>query len=373
MDALAPVKWLCRPGMAHDPCESDLDSTVVTGSGRTRTVSASPAARPKIDCFYVYPTVSTQPTPNANLDLDPQETAVAVAQAARFSQVCNVYAPLYRQITLAVIAGTAHVTAADEALAYSDVLNAWKTYLADDNDGRGFAVIGHSQGAGILIKLLQNQVDDDPGVRARLVSAIILGGNVTVPVDRTVGGSFRHVPACTNVDAPGCVIAYSTFDQPPPSNTIFGRSDPSSGLQVVCVNPAASHADAAADTTVSATGAPASSSSSAARPPGARPLLPFFPTALSLDADASLSPPPSGTKVTTPWVTYPRLYSASCETDGHATWLQIDAHRRPGDTRPVVSQILGPTWGLHLDDVNLALGTLVDDLRQQAKAYVHSH
>ena len=96
--------------MAHDPCESDLDSTVVTGSGRTRTVSASPAARPKIDCFYVYPTVSTQPTPNANLDLDPQETAVAVAQAARFSQVCNVYAPLYRQITLAVIAGTAHVT-----------------------------------------------------------------------------------------------------------------------------------------------------------------------------------------------------------------------------------------------------------------------
>ena len=183
--------------MAHDPCASDLDYTIVTGSGRTRTVSASPTTRPKIDCFYVYPTVSTQPTPNANLDLDPQETAVAVAQAARFSQVCNVYAPLYRQITLAVLAGAAHVTAADEALAYSDVLNAWKTYLADDNNGRGFAVIGHSQGAGILIKLLQDEVDDDPGVRARLVSAIILGGNVTVPVDRTVGGSFRHIPACT--------------------------------------------------------------------------------------------------------------------------------------------------------------------------------
>jgi hypothetical protein len=366
--------------MAHDPCESDLDYTIVTGSGRTRTVSASPTTRPKIDCFYVYPTVSTQPTPNANLDLDPQETAVAVAQAARFSQVCNVFAPLYRQITLAVLTGAAHVTAADEALAYSDVLNAWKTYLADDNDGRGFAVIGHSQGAGILIKLLQEEVDDDPGVRSRLVSAIILGGNVTVPVDRTVGGSFRHIPACTNVDTPGCVIAYSTFDQAPPSNSIFGRAAPASGLQVLCVNPAASHADAAADTTVLATGAPVSSttptssSSTAARPPGARPLLPFFPTPLSADAGSSTSPiAPSETKLTTPWVTYPGLYSASCETDGNATWLQIDAHRGRGDTRPVVSQILGPTWGLHLDDVNLALGNLVDDLRQQAKAYVRSH
>ncbi len=77
--------------------------------------------------------------------------------------------------------------------------------------------------------------------------------------------------------------------------------------------------------------------------------------------------------LTTPWVTYPGLYTARCETDGAATWLQIDSHRRPGDTRPVVSQILGPTWGLHLDDVNIALGNLVDDLRQQAKAFARSH
>jgi hypothetical protein len=363
--------------MAHDPCASDLDYTIMSGSGATRRVSASAAARPKIDCFYVYPTVSTQLTSNANLDLDPQETAVAVAQAARFSQVCNVYAPLYRQITLAVLAGAAHVTAADQALAYSDVLNAWKTYLADDNGGRGFAVIGHSQGAGILITLLQDEVDDDPGVRARLVSAIILGGNVTVPVDKTVGGSFQHIPACTNVDAPGCVIAYSTFDQPPPSNSIFGRTG-ASGQHVLCVNPVASHADAAAATTVSAVGAPSSTapslSATTTRPPLARPLLTFFPTPLSLDAGASTSPvPTSGRKVTTPWVTYPGLYSARCETDGRATWLQIDAHPRPGDAQPVVRQILGPTWGLHLDDVNLALGNLVDDLRQQADAYVRSH
>jgi Protein of unknown function (DUF3089) len=366
--------------MAHDPCASDLNYTVDTSSGATRVVAARPTARPKVDCFYVYPTVSTQPTANANLDLDPQETAVAVAQAARFSQVCNVYAPLYRQVTLAVLTGRAHVTGGDEALAYSDVLNAWKTYLADDNDGRGFAVIGHSQGAGILIKLLEEEVDDDPAVRSRLVSAIILGGNVTVPVGKTVGGSFRHIPACTNVHAPGCVIAYSTFDKPPPSNAIFGRSDPSLGRQVLCVNPAATTADAAIDTDVTTSGTASSTSSTASpaartrRPPGARPLLPFFPTTLSLAAGSNTSGIlPVAAKVTTPWVNYPGLYSARCETDGSATWLQINAHPRPGDKRPVVSQVLGPTWGLHLDDVNLALGNLVDDLRHQASAYVKAH
>ena len=35
----------------------------------------------------------------------------------------------------------------------------------------------------------------------------------------------------------------------------------------------------------------------------------------------------------------------------------------------MVSERLGPTWGYHLDDVNLALGNLVDDVRRQVAAY----
>jgi len=42
---------------------------------------------------------------------------------------------------------------------------------------------------------------------------------------------------------------------------------------------------------------------------------------------------------------------------------------RPGDKRPLVTDSLGPTWGLHLVDVNIALGNLVTDLQQQAKKY----
>ena len=52
---------------------------------------------------------------------------------------------------------------------------------------------------------------------------------------------------------------------------------------------------------------------------------------------------------------------------GGATWLQITADA--GDSRPVVTPTLGPTWGLHLDDVNLALGNLVNDVMAEETAY----
>jgi hypothetical protein len=73
--------------------------------------------------------------------------------------------------------------------------------------------------------------------------------------------------------------------------------------------------------------------------------------------------------VTTPWVTFPKLYRAQCMSQGAATWLMVEDVARPHDKRPVVSDSLGPTWGLHLVDVNIALGNLVTDLQQQARSY----
>ena len=70
-------------------------------------------------------------------------------------------------------------------------------------------------------------------------------------------------------------------------------------------------------------------------------------------------------------MTYPGLYTAHCESSGGANWLQVDTTSIPGDQRPVVSDTLGPTWGLHLYDVSLALGNLVDLVRQQSAAFTH--
>lgn len=38
---------------------------------------------------------------------------------------------------------------------------------------------------------------------------------------------------------------------------------------------------------------------------------------------------------------------------------QVACVKGPGDSRPVVSDTLGPAWGFHGADVNLALGNLV--------------
>ena len=92
--------WLCRPGLADNPCESNLGTTIVRADGSTSVVLPKPAKHPPIDCFYVYPTVSGQQRSNADLTIDPEEIAVAEQQASRFSQVCRVFAPMYRQITI---------------------------------------------------------------------------------------------------------------------------------------------------------------------------------------------------------------------------------------------------------------------------------
>jgi DUF3089 family protein len=366
------VVWLCRPGLADNPCDSDETATVVAADGGTRVEHAAPARDPSIDCFYVYPTVSDQRTPVANLDVDPEEKAIALNQASRFSQVCKVYAPMYRQATLAAIssatsagasstttttssttttttAGVSSSTKLGLSVGYDDVLAAWRDYVAHDNRGRGVILLGHSQGSFMLIQLLKSEIDPNPSQRRLLVSAMLLGGNVTVPTGRDVGGDFQHVPACHSQTQTGCVVAYSSFLSTPPPNSLFGRAgtgpradEPATGLQVLCVNPAS----------------PSGGSGS---------LLPYFTTSRFPGAIGAVSGPvPSAP---TPWVAYPDRYTASCETANGATWLQITPTANPNDTRPVVTQTLGPTWGLHLVDVNIALGNLVGLARSEAAAY----
>ena len=229
--------------------------------------------------------------------------------------------------------------------AYGDVLAAWRDYLAHYNDGRGVVLIGHSQGAFLLTGLLQREIDRVPRVRRLLVSAILPGGNVTVPAGKRVGGAFHTIPSCRTRTETGCVIAYSTFDTEPSTAALFGRAATSighqlglggtgrPGAQVLCVNPAAlaGHADA---------------------------LEPYFPTAMNQTAAG----------VRTPWVTYPDEYRASCEDRDGAIWLQVDRISTT-DPRPAVQASLPQTWGLHTFDVNLALGNLVRIVAAEGRAY----
>jgi hypothetical protein len=146
------------------------------------------------------------------------------------------------------------------------------------------------------------------------------------------------------------VVAYSSFDREPPADSFFGRTDSGprateqagGDLEVLCVNPA------------SLAG-------------GTGPLQPYFGTAKFPGPIGLVLP--QAPSVPTPWVASPGLYTAHCENSGGASWLQIDTTDVAGDQRQVVYETLGPTFGLHLFDVNLALGNLVDLVRQQTAAF----
>jgi hypothetical protein len=342
----AGVTWLCRPGMTADPCLAPQGAISVAADGATTPLPAPTptAAATDFDCFYIYPTVTASAaTSNSGTRVSAAEQATAVAQASRFSSVCRVWAPTYRQRTSASLAKGLGADPTADLVSYHSLLAGWKDYLAHDNHGRPIIFIGHSQGAANLIRLLRGQVDNNATLRRRVVSALILGGNVQVPLGKTVGGTFAHLPACTKPTQTGCVIAYSSFAQTPPVNSLFGRpgqgvslqsgQTATKGQQVLCANPAL-----------------LGGSSPAA-------LTPFFPD--------------TATGTAQPWVTYPGLYTAQCVSRGGATWLNIVP--RPGDQRPVVSAALGPTWGLHLDDVNLALGNLVADVTAEEASYQAQH
>src|SRR5262249_13303800 len=199
--------------------------------------SADPNA--PIDCFYVYPTVSTDPTPNSDMNADPAELNVVRTQFARFASKCRPYAPMYRQITLAglrrsLVTGSTPPWGVGPQ--YNDVRDAWNYYLQHDNQGRGVVLIGHSQGSFILIELMRNEIDSKP-VQSRIVSAILLGTTVAVPKGKDVGGTFKGMPLCHSASQTGCVMVYASFRStvPPPANTLFGKV-PEPDMVADCTN-----------------------------------------------------------------------------------------------------------------------------------------
>jgi hypothetical protein len=349
--AAEPTEWLCAPGVRDNPCTADRTATVMGPSGATtRSEPSKRARRRPVDCFYVYPTVSLQPTVNAAVEREPNVVNVAIAQASRFSEVCRVYAPIYRQLTLAALAQGPGPEAG--AIAYASVRDAWREYLARFNDGRGVVLIGHSQGAGMLTNLIREEIDGRKAARRKLVSALLLGGNVLVARGRDVGGDFAHVRACRSPRQTGCVVAYSAFTTTPPPGALFGYARNSfnagdrdtSKDEVLCVNPAALRG-------------------------GRARVRPYYPTHLDLGFLGTALPASALAPVPEPWVTFPGLTRAECKRANGANWLEVDDHGASGDRRPRLVNSIGPTWGLHLVDVNVTLGDLVELVRRQGAAY----
>ena len=67
--------------------------------------------------------------------------------------------------------------------------------------------------------------------------------------------------------------------------------------------------------------------------------------------------------------TYPDEYSATCESTGSGAWLNVKHTSSSKDPRPQLTEPFGASWGYHLDDINMALGNLVADVRSAEQKY----
>jgi hypothetical protein len=360
--------WVCRPGQAADPCATGLAATTVTAAGTLKPATwPRSALASKFDCFYVHPTDSLAETANTGLAVTTLDTYVAAEQGAPLSQICDVWAPSYRSQTWTSVkkglAGNEAVMNSTFTVAYDSVLSAWQWFLAH-SDGKPIILVGDSQGSAILIHLISTELDHEPSVLHRLLVAVLVGGNLQVPVGKTVGATFTEVPLCTAGTQTGCAIAFSSYPSPPPLDSVFGRpgqgtslqsgQTAKAGQQVACVNPAALAG-------------------------GTGNLDPYL-----LTASQTVQVPVDSTRLTepvsTPWVTYPGLYSASCDQGGGATWLQVTSLAGTSRTRPVVNDDkmgglggTGPAWGYHGYEYWLTLGNLLRDIAGQEAGWQSRH
>lgn len=349
-----PALWACRPDIDPNECHANLDATEIKPDGSLTVVPHVRAEHPTFDCFYVYPTVLLNGAPHMTdftaegikLVLDP-----LLSQAARFSRVCEVYAPLYRQVGLA---GAAPAADSSPQLALQDVRDAFAYYMKHFNGGRNFVLLGHSQGTFMLASLIHRDIDDKPEVREHLISALLLGGQPYTPPGELVGGSFQNVPLCSAPDQTGCVVGFNSYaaEAPPGDTAIFGRvgtafanEPPDLSGQVACVNPA-----------------PLAGNDG--RFAGS-----YFPLVLRNPTFGTPQPVPG---VSTPFVLYRDLFRGSCVVRDGLSYMEVSLEPAAGDTRKAPGY-RNPTleaigFGLHVVDYNFALDDMISLVQRQAAA-----
>lgn len=336
--------WACKPGQSDDLCAGTIAGKTMPVPSQALTYSRP--ANPGVDCFYLYPTQSGQSTPNSNLEKDPEIRRTVVQQARMFSTTCRVFAPMYRQVTYS---GNQSHGSPDVEVAYESAKAGFLDYLRNYNNGRGFIMIGHSQGSAHTARLIDELVDTDASLRRRFVGAIAPGANIHVPIGENIGGMYENVPACSKPGQFGCLVAYSMYNGYPGNTPQFAnvasgywiypedRPDPAS-YEVVCTDP----------------------SILSGNPGKLAPLI---------NSDYLLSTP--DTETPAPWREFPDQVEAECARENGSHWLDVSI---TANADPIlvtmIPAVTGGTNNYHVPEVNLAEADLLKIAASQTQAYL---
>ena len=356
LDYSNPNLWICRPDIDPNECDRvDLDATDMISDGSRHVVTLKRAGHPAFDCFYVYPTVLIGSPANMTdfSDVTPIKDPL-FGQAAPFRQLCQVYAPLYRQAAL-------FAPGANQEINKADVKAAFQYYLDHLNKGRKFVLLGHSQGSGMLEFMMQDMIDNNADIRSRMISALVIGDGVTVAKGQNTGGTFQNIPLCSQDVKTGCIVTYNLYEADDPLlhyGAVLGRvietggmfPSPPTGIEVepACTNPAQLAYNS--DTFSGA----------------------LLPTKTFNPALGSSTPSPSN--ITTTFLLYRDTFQGACTKSDDGTYNQLVVSRIgiPNDQRSLppyqseFAELIG--FGLHLVDYQIPLYDLIDLVRQQADA-----
>ena len=119
---------------------------------------------------------------------------------------CRVFAPFYRQATLAMYDAGGEILDSAIDAAYADVAAAFEAFLEASPD-RPLVLAGFSQGSEHVIRLVRDYFGDD-GLRERLVAAYAIGWRLTA-------GECAATPwllAARGPDDTGVVVAFNSED-----------------------------------------------------------------------------------------------------------------------------------------------------------------
>ena len=191
-----------------------------------------------IDCFYVYPSVSTENSGNSTSSRGSRRRTPRACRrrgsrrSAASSRRCTARS---RRTATAT-----RTTATTIARVQATCSRAWRDYLAHANHGRGVVLIGHSAGR------VPAQAADPGADRERPEGAGACSsppscsagtcGSATARRRTATSSTCRRARSTKQF---GCVVAYSTWDKAAAARTRRSSASPTPAQHVLCVNPAA--------------------------------------------------------------------------------------------------------------------------------------